>query len=236
MPADNPTDVFDDHDAEAALARSMNPPVWDTPDDDPVMASRSYAIQTPPTHRHPIQTVRRRDHATPNGLAFLDLEAAVDDHNAGNEQEAGGSETDNSMEGAIDSRNFLIIQLETLWTGFIASDGDDSDDLATRPFSRTGSTPAVASTTPFTPSGLAPFSHTAIDRTARLDEVEDAFSTATLIQERYNTERPPSTTLSEHSEMEVAYLAYRQPTVEDTGLWRVSVKVHHNTPVISMGP
>ena len=93
----------------------------------------------------------------------------------------------------------------------------------------------MASTTPPTPSGPPPFSHTAIDRTARLEEVQDAFSTAALIQERYNTGRPPSTRLSEDSEMEVAHLAYRQPTVEDTGLWRVSVKVRQNTPITLLG-
>lgn len=128
-----------------------------------------------------------------------------------------------------------MIQLESLWTDFIASDGDDSDDLVTRPFSRTGSAPEVATTTPSpTPSGPAPFSHTAIDRTACLEEVEDAFSTAAQIQERYNTGRPPSTTISEDSEMEVAHLAYRQPTVEDKGLWRVSVKVRQIKPITLM--
>jgi hypothetical protein len=197
------------------------------------LSTLSNTIPTPPTHHHHIRKIHRRDRATPNGLAFLDLKAAVDDYDAGNEQGEGGLETDNSIEGAIDSRNLLIIQLETLWTGFIASDGDDLDDLAMRPFSHTGSTLAVASTTPPTCSGLVPFSHSAIDHIACLEEVEDAFSTATLIQEQYNMGRLPSATLSE---MEVVHLAYRQPTVEDTGLWRVSVKVRHNTPIMLMSP
>lgn len=106
-PADNITDGFDDNDAEAALARSMNPPVWNAPDEDTVMSSPSTlsnAIPTPPTHRHRLRKIHRRDLAT-LGLTFLDLEAAVDDQNAGNEQGEGGSETDNSIKGAINSKN-----------------------------------------------------------------------------------------------------------------------------------
>ena len=105
MPADCIIDGFDDNGAEPALARSMDPPVWDTPDEDAVMASPSTLsneIPTPPTHRHRIRKIHSRDRATPNGLAFLDLEAAVDDQT---EQVESGSETDNSMEGAIHSRN-----------------------------------------------------------------------------------------------------------------------------------
>jgi hypothetical protein len=97
----------------------MSSPVSVTPDDDTVMASLSRlsnTIPTPQTHRrrhHNRKTYHdRRGRATPNGLAFLDLEAAVDDHNDGNEQGEGGSETDNSLEGAIDSRNLLIIHLK----------------------------------------------------------------------------------------------------------------------------
>ena len=85
MPADDIIDGFDDDDAVMASASTL-----------------SNAIPTPPTHRHHIRKICRRDRATPNGLAFLDLEAVVDDQT---EQVESGSETDNSIEGAIDSRN-----------------------------------------------------------------------------------------------------------------------------------
>jgi hypothetical protein len=92
-------------------------------------------------------------------------------------------------------------------------------------------TPVVANTTHSSHRSAAPYSHAEFDRTARLEEVEDAFNTAILIQERYST---GATTPSKRCETDVAHLAYCQPTIEDTALWRVSVKVCHNSPITPM--
>jgi hypothetical protein len=138
MPADYISDGFDDDTVMASVSTLSNkiptPPtegasndfyssnrsampadyISDGFDDDTVMASVSTLsknIPTPPTHHHDIRKIHRRDRVTPNALAFLDCEAAVDD--AGNEEGGDGSETDNSIEGTIDSGNLLIVQLET---------------------------------------------------------------------------------------------------------------------------
>lgn len=72
----------------------MDSPVWDSSDNDAMIC---------PIHGPPTRKRHRRNDDTPNGLAFLDLEAAVDHDNAGNEH---GSETDDndSMAGATHSK------------------------------------------------------------------------------------------------------------------------------------